>query len=205
MDYLTLDEIIAKYKPAYEDTWDAWWNCANHATSRLITELQEELEVKGYFDSPVILVEDEWDDGEFYPAIVGNGMHRLMAHYRSGIQEVHVRYGYPETVYDEDAPEYNLVAIFNEIITDEVFDELYELLSWRSQGGEWIEREFASMIDGKTEVWLYGGKWELVKDEPVFNTDASVIQDEIVSRVEGLGFNAAPVVKWVNVNEESEA
>lgn len=203
-EFLTLEEVTRKYEPAYYDTWDAWWNDQGHATSVLIESLCEELRTDGHFQEPVILcaeetvLDDETGEEEFYPASVGNGMHRLAAHHRTGIGPVLVQHGFTP-VSDEEWQKPMLIITHTRIEDDDsdVYDEIYETLSWRHKGdvrSPWLSMEFGSGSGNIDEVWLYGG-------DPTQDS-VSRIEEDAVSRighlVEVLG------VRWQYFDEEGE-
>lgn len=204
--YMPLAELTAKYKPVHSDDWEGWWSDDFHATSKLIDSLVEELRANGRFDEPVILSEDETevdeDTGEeyFYPASVSNGMHRLAAHWRTGIDPVFVQWGYKSSTPEELAgPE--LVLKVTDIADDgddlDVWDELFETLSWRHQGPDrsvWLGMGFASGIGKFHEIWLSGAEYNV--------DNLEVMREDVTERLAGLA--TVLDLRWQHYDEDGE-
>lgn len=204
-EFLTLEQVTSKYAPAYHDSWNDWWKDEGHATSSLIDSLVEELREHGKFEEPVILcaetteVDDETGEEEFYPANVGNGMHRLAAHYRSGIDPVFVQHGWtPSPAGSTEEP--SLIVVTRSRTHEErfdVFDEIYETLSWRHEGthrSPWLSLEFGAGVGAVEELWLVGG--DPTKDS------LSAIFEDVKSRIGHLV--EVEDIRWSYFNEDGE-
>lgn len=203
-EFLPLAEVTSNYKPAYRDSWEEWWNDEPHATSELIDRLCEELRQNGSFERPVILCAEETEFDEvlgqedYYPAVIGDGMHRLAAHHRTGIDPVFVQHGYtPGTEKDWLDP--TLMVILTRLPEGEfeIYDELVETLSWRHEGethSTWFTVEFGSGHGDIEELWLAGG-------DPTRDS-ISAIYEDVKSRVGNLV--EVVDVKWQYFNEEGD-
>ena len=156
VEYMELSEICKKYAPAYGESWDNWFSSKTHLETTLVSRLAAELEENGEFEEPVILCEDEWDNGEFYPATIANGMHRLSAHNRAGISKVKISHEYPKV----SEYEYLDVHLTNYDDNDlDLLDYFIDEMSWRVEfpsGSTWLRLETVGSSNGKVSILLYG-------------------------------------------------
>lgn len=160
---LPLTQVLEQYaSPNISVGWDKWLGTTD---KEILDHAQRLIDDKGdnpYFDEPIILIEDETDeDGDFYPAHVANGMHRILATHLSGQEDIYVQYGYGNV---EDGEDLTIVAYFSrdEIENKETLydaeDVLWERLSFRHEGSrnrEWVEPSFGSYSNEVTRIHLY--------------------------------------------------
>lgn len=161
--YISLTSLLESYAPPYRDSWDDWFNNLEGHTLTLVEDLASELATTGAFTDPVILCEGEWDEDEegnreYFPPVVGDGMHRLAAHKRTGKEEVFVQYGYSHTSAEED-PFLVLTCIFltQDLSQEEgdIFGDLMECLSFRVDE-VWLTVSLAGQQEARGSVYFEG-------------------------------------------------
>lgn len=174
---LPLAYVIEQYaSPNTFVNWDKWLKTTD---KEILDHVQRLIDDKGsnpYFDEPIILIEDETDeDGDFYPAHVANGMHRILATHLSGQEDIYVQYGYGNA---EDEEDLTIVAYFsrdeieNEDILYDTEDMLWERLSFRHEGSrnkEWVEPSFGSYSNKVTRIHLYCQNTKNIDPKEMFN------------------------------------
>lgn len=161
---LPLSTVLENYtSPNTNQTWEEWLQTQD---PEILDHVQRLIKDKGnnpYFDEPITLIEDETDeDGDFYPAHVANGMHRILATHLIGQKDIHVQYGF--SLENDPADELSLVLHFShdeaqseqELLNAE--DTLWERLSFRHHGTKvqpWVEPSFGSYADKVARIYLY--------------------------------------------------
>lgn len=190
--YLPLEDLVRDYEPAWGQNWPNFFKDQDTPTDELIDRLADELRQRGSFDEPVTLCaestdyDEETGETEVYPASVGNGMHRIAAHHRTGIGPVFVQYGWPpfdEEAYEKDFSlklEFRPYAEWGSDQEMEDFDAIHELLSWRHKGPGY-------------ECWMRmgggGGQdhcWDAYFEQPDTrreDLDLEVLLEDITSRI----------------------
>lgn len=187
--YLPLEDLVRDYEPAWGQNWPNFFKDQDTPTDELIDRLADELRQRGSFDEPVTLCaestdyDEETGETEVYPASVGNGMHRIAAHHRTGIDPVFVQYGFPEFDAEEYKKEQTLyvrLRVLAEWGSDEEyqkFDDVHELLSWRHEGtsgSHWLR------LGGGAGIYPY---WELFFEECSEAIVLSEVQEDIATRL----------------------
>ena len=160
---MKINDIINNYQPAYNDSWDNFFNYEGHSdrdiedVRNLVERLKKELSESKTFDDPVILIEEYYDEDGLNPACVGDGMHRLVAHKELGYEDVHVKYGWSDS--DNDDLDLRVDFITNDDhsdVSEDVFDRLNSL-SFRHDGSHtssWIQPTFGSGTTNEYELFF---------------------------------------------------
>ena len=155
IEYKKLSEICSEYNPAYKDSWEEWFNSEEIEERTLISRLVEELKEKGEFEEPVVLSEGEYDEENYYyPPTVLNGMHRMAAHHKAGIELVKISLD----PLDQTSKEYIEVYVENGDF-DLLLDILIDEMSWRvnfPKGSTWLRLESISQVGPETQLLFYG-------------------------------------------------
>lgn len=224
---LSLQELITTYSRAgyteedkndpvlREKHWLKWFVDAEEspAVARLVTELRE----RGSFDEAVRLhaeseeLEADEEPGveawEFFPAVLGNGMHRVAAHYLSNLQlpvAVEIDHGYVKDAYDEEAPQlrgFVLPPPLDPTLTGEaqaeLTDQLFETLSWRSSTGGWLRYAGGGAHNGGPEsLWF-----ELSEAPEAYALET--LAAEVAALTAPLGYKLL-ALEWYLLSEEED-
>ena len=175
---LPLTHVLEHYTtPDTFTHWDQWLATTD---KEILDHAQRLINDKGdnpYFAEPITLIEAETDkDGEFHPAYVANGMHRILATHLIGQDDIAVEYGYGNT--DEEDTDLSIVVYFsqddvadnNALYTAE--DDLWERLSFRHTGTHtqpWIEPTLRTHSNNISRIYLYCPNPKVVVLEDLYN------------------------------------
>ena len=182
---LLLTTVLENYaSPNSSITWGEWLQTQD---PEILDHVQRLIDDKGnnpYFDEPITLIEDETDeDGDFYPAHVANGMHRILATHLTGQNDMHVQYGFP--LEDGPAEELSLVLYFSRDETKseqallDAEDTLWRRLSFRHKGSEsqpWVEPSFGSYADKVARIYLYCDNPQAVQLKELFEQVSQIAE-----------------------------
>ena len=157
--------------------WDQWLATTD---KEILDHVQRLIDDKGnspYFQEPVTLIEAETDeDGEFHPAYVANGMHRILATHLIGQDDIAVEYGYGNI--DEDETDLCIVAYFaqDDVADNDALytaeDALWERLSFRHTGTQvqpWVEPTLGTHSNNISRIYLHCPNPKAVVLEELYN------------------------------------
>lgn len=157
--------------------WDQWLATTDKEILDHVQRLIDDKANNPYFDEPITLIEAETDeDGEFHPAHVANGMHRILATHLIGQDDIAVEYGYGNT--DEEDTDLSIVVYFSQDdVTDKnalytAEDVLWERLSFRHTGTQvqpWLEPTLGTHSNNISRIYLHCPNPKAVMLEELYN------------------------------------
>lgn len=169
---MLLQDVINNYHPAYAETWDNWLNMDLEQPTRLLVDrLKNEYAKYGKFDTPVVILPEEYDeeDDYTYRAHVADGMHRIRALY-----ELKEEYVYVADNYDHNANDlYGIVMEYVPGKDNNYFDyeDIFEYLSFRYEDenvSTWLTLTSSSCRNGVERTNLLGNNIEKINLEKIF-------------------------------------
>jgi hypothetical protein len=164
--------------PAEQDTWDQLESdlLADQDERLRVTELCSDLAESG-FEHPVTVGRDKWWNRR---PRVRDGIHRSVAAMRLGI-DIPIRFGEPEMEGYDEQDKYIVTVSDVSGDSDELFERVYSLASFRSGDGFWMRCDVATggRTPGVVNLFM-----------PRRESRRAVIAGEIVERLRGSGIPA---------------
>lgn len=196
---MLLQDILNNYHPAYAEIWDNWLNMDLEQPTRLLVDrLKDEYTKYGKFDTPVVILPEEYDeeDDYTYHAHVADGMHRMRALYELGEEYVYVADNYDHNANDL----YGIVMEYIPGKDNDYFDheDLFEYLSFRYEDenvSTWLTFNSSSRRGDIERTNLLGDNIDKINLERIFPILSQICSD----------FNCVLVgIKLVGYDEDYE-
>lgn len=156
MRTIPLQDFLSQYSPVYfYPTWEDWFNAVGDdpVETHRVEELMDLIREHG-FTVPVLISEAETEDGEHYRASVDNGMHRVAAAQRIGLDSILTMYRdeYDHQMRNEHAL---VLSISTNGGTEDDFNHAMSLISFKFDD-IWVSCDFAigNTKDGTNEFYV---------------------------------------------------
>lgn len=156
MRNIPLNDFLSQYAPVDPySTWDDWFKAVSDdpVENYRVEELMNLIREHG-FNVPVLVSEAEEEDWEYYRASVDNGMHRVAAAHRLGLESIATTYrdDYDPQIRNEQA---FVLSIATNGGTEDDFVHAMSLISFKF-GDIWVSCDFAvgNSKDGTNEFYV---------------------------------------------------